>query len=191
MLRLSRTDTRTVADLLPACPTIKQLRKTELRLVHDHIQKFLSDLVRLDRVADQVVQDRVEDPLPSRGFGAFHEDLLVSEHVVEDLPRDGPRVLHDLQVQYIRYGRKRNEDGLKHVGIGLLHDGRRRLLQKLTQRPQRRILEGEDVVVVVLVGVQLDLVRVAQHHHRRDEQPDQELYGLVVGLRPAGLLHHR
>jgi hypothetical protein len=47
------------------------------------------------------------------------------------------------------------------------------------------------VVVVVLVGVQLDLVRVAQHHHRRDEQPDQELYGLVVGLRPAGLLHHR
>lgn len=124
--------------------------------------------MRLDRVPDQVVQDRVEDPLPSRGFETLHEALLVSKHIVENLPRDGPRMLHDLQVQYIRYGRKRNEDGLKNIGIGLLHDGRRRLLQKLAQRPQSRILEGEDVVVVVLVRVQLDLVRVAQHHHRRN-----------------------
>ena len=38
--------------------------------------------------------------------------------------------------------------------------------------------------------VQVDLMAIGQHHHRRHQESDQKLYGLVVGLSSVRLLHH-
>ena len=69
-------------------------------------------------------------------------------------------MLHDLEVEDIGNGIQGDEDRLKDIWIDFFEDVVGSFVDEIVEGAKSSILKGEDMVVVVLVGVEFDLVRI-------------------------------
>ncbi len=83
----------------------------------------------LDGVTHQIVQDATENPLSSWSLEVLQEDLLITQHVLEDLTCYCFGVLHDLEVENIGDGCEGNKDSLKNIRVGFFNDFRGSLVE--------------------------------------------------------------
>jgi hypothetical protein len=72
-------------------------------------------------------------------------------------------MFHDLEIEDIWNCSEGNEYSFKHIWIGLLNDLRRRLIDEFIQGSKSCIFERQDVIVVILVGVEFDLMWILEH----------------------------
>ena len=151
-----------VGHCLPAGTPVEQLVESYARLLHHHVNKLHRYFVALEGVADQTVQDAVEDSFAPFCPEPFHEHFFAFQHVLEHFPGDGAGVLQDFEGEDVGDGGDSHKDSFEEVGVELVDSAGRGLVDELAQDSEGCILEGKDVVVVVLVGVEPDLVDIFQ-----------------------------
>lgn len=110
--------------------------------------------------------------------------------MLEHLPGDGAGVLQNFEGEDVRDGGDRHKHSLKKVGVELVDSAGGGLVDELAQDPKGCVLEGKDVVVVVLVGVESDLIHIFQRNHRADQKPHHVLDCLFVGLLLLDLVNY-
>ena len=114
------------------------------------------------------------------GFEVGEELLFIFEQVVVRFAGDGFRVFGDFEVEDVGQSADYDEDGVEDVVGSGLQNCIAHGVEQFIQRREGAVLEGQHVVVVALVVVQIHVVGVLDHDDLADQKTDDVLASLFI-----------